>query len=59
MTIQKINANYLKQINKQFYLLLKELKKNKKFSQSAQIALLAYETFMDEIFQKINNRKLN
>ncbi len=59
MTIQKINANYLKQINKQFYLLLKELKKNKKFFQSTQIALLAYETFMDEIFQKINNRKLN
>lgn len=59
MTIQKINANYLKQINKQFYLLLKELKKNKKFSQSAQIALLAYETFMDEIFQRINKRKIN
>lgn len=59
MTIQKINANYLKQINKQFYLLIKELKKNKKFFQSTQIALLAYETFMDEIFQKINNRKLN
>ena len=59
MTIQKINANYLKQINKQFYLLLKKLKKNKKFPQSAQIALLAYETFMDEIFQRINMRKIN
>ena len=31
MTIQKINANYLKQINKQFYLLLKKLKKTKNF----------------------------
>lgn len=52
------NQKLLHQLNSQFYNLLKNLETGD-FIQTAHVTKLAYELFMDELCEKLNDHKVN
>ncbi len=58
MSDNKEKTDCLKEINKQFYDLIKNLRQ-RKFAQSSRLAFRAYEIFMKEVFQKSGHGHLN